>query len=93
MYVRGEGLESVTLSATSWMVWGIISLDGCTDLQVIDRGGLTAVGYREEVLQPVAKPFADSAGSDVILVQDNASAHTARVVLAYLDQEGINVMD
>ncbi len=34
------------------MVWGGISLDGRTDLQVIDRDALTTVRYRDEVFQP-----------------------------------------
>ena len=37
--------------------------------------------------------FRKCRGSDLILVQDNSRAHTARVVVAYLDQEGIDVMD
>lgn len=77
----------------SVMVWGGICLDGRTDLLVIDRGALTAVRYRDEVLHPVVRPFAGALGPDFVLMQDNARPHTARVVQAYLDQEGINTME
>ncbi len=75
------------------MVWGGISLDGCTELQVIDRGTLTTVRNRDEVLQQIVTSFAAAVGSDFILMQDNARSHTARVVIAYMDQEGIDVID
>ncbi len=34
------------------MVWDGISLDGSSDLQVIDRDALTVVRYRDEVPKP-----------------------------------------
>ncbi len=40
------------------MVWGGICLDGRTDLVVVDGGALTAVRYRDAVLEPVVRPFA-----------------------------------
>ncbi len=55
------------------MVWGGISLDGRPD--VIGRGALTAVRYRDEVLQPIVRPFA-GAGPDFILMQDNAHSQS-----------------
>ncbi len=39
------------------------------------------------------RPFADAVGPDFTLMQDNAQAHTARIVIMCLDQEGIDVMD
>ncbi len=74
------------------MVWGGICLDGRTDLVVIDGGALTVVRYRDEVLEPVVRPFAGALGQDFVLMHDNARPHTARVVQAYLEQEGIDVM-
>ena len=69
-------------------------LDGSwTDLQVIYRDALTAMRCRDDVLHQVVTPFAAAVGSDFILMQDNARTHTARVVIAYMDQEGIDVMD
>ncbi len=59
---------------------------------VIDGGALTAVRYRDEVLEPVVQPFAGALGQDFVLMHANARPHTARVVQAYLEQEGIDVM-
>ncbi len=53
------------------MVWGGISLDGRTDLQAIDRGALTTGRYRDEILQPIVRPFKGALGPDFILIQDN----------------------
>ncbi len=77
----------------SVMVWGGICLDGRTDLGVIDGGALTAVRYRDEVFEPVVWPFAGALGQDFVLMHDNARPHTARVVRAYIEQEGIDVME
>ena len=38
-------------------------------------------------------PFAGALGQDFVLMHDNARPHTARVVQAYLEQEGIDVME
>ncbi len=72
---------------------GGICLDGRTDLVVIDGGTLTAVRYRDEVVEPVVRPFAGALGQDFVLMHDNARPHTARVAQAYLEQEGIDVME
>ena len=40
----------------SVMVWAGISLDGRTDLYVFPRGGITAIRYRDEVLEPIVRP-------------------------------------
>ncbi len=68
-------------------------MDGRTDLVVIDGGALTAVRYRDEVLQPVVRPFAGALGQDFGLMHDNARPHTARVVQTYLEQEGMDIME
>ncbi len=39
------------------------------------------------------KTFAGALGQDFVLMHDNARPHTARVVQAYLEQEGIDVME
>ncbi len=44
-------------------------------------------------LQEIMRRFACVVGPDFILMQDIALAHTARVVIANLNQEGIDVMD
>ncbi|XP_072039555.1 uncharacterized protein [Amphiura filiformis] len=77
----------------SVMVWAGIFLNGRTDLIVIDRGSLTGVRYRDEVLRPVVGPIARAIGQNFILMQDNARPHIARVVMNFLDNEGIETLD
>ena len=77
----------------SVMVWGGICATGRTDLYVIARGTLTAARYRDDILDPIVRPFAGAVGSGFILVQDNARPHTARLSMQYLEDEGIEVMD
>lgn len=48
------------------MVWADISIDGRTDLYVIDRGSLTGVRYRDAI---------GAIGDDFILMDDNARPH------------------
>ena len=53
-------------------------------------GTLTAVRYRDEILDPTVRPFAGAIGNNFILMQDNPRPHTARLTMDY---EGIEVMD
>ncbi len=46
-----------------------------------------------DVLEPVVRPFAGALGQDFVLMHDNARPHTTRVVQAYLEQEGIDVIE
>ena len=75
------------------MVWAGISLDGRTDLYVFPRCGITAVRYRDEVLEPIVRPYAGAIGDTFILMQYNACARTARLSMTFLDDEGITVMN
>ena len=77
----------------SVMVWAGVSLDGRTDLYVFARGGITAARYRDEILEPIVRPYAGAIGEAFILMQDNARSHTARLCMAFLEDEGIAVMD
>ena len=76
----------------SVMVWGGISITGKTDLHVI-AGNLTGIQYRDEVLDPIVRPYAGAIGDDFILMDDNARPHRARVVTDYLETETIERMD
>ena len=75
------------------MVWAGISIGGRTDLYVIDRGTLTGVRYRDEILNPIVRPFVGAIGDDFILMDDNARPHRAMVVHQYLERETIVRMD
>lgn len=70
-----------------------ISCDGHTDLYPIRNGSLTGIRYRDEILDPIVRPYAGAHGPDFILMDDNARPHRARVVTRYLEQETIERMD
>ena len=62
-------------------------------MYVFPRGGITAVRYRNEVLDPIVKQYADAIGDAFILMLNNARAHTARVSMTFLGDKGITVMN
>ena len=63
-------------------------------LHVMAAGALTAVHYRDEILDPIVRPFAGAIGNKFILMQDNPCPHTAVLtVMEYIDHEGTEVMD
>ena len=53
------------------MVWGGISRNVRTDLQVI-RGTMTGLRYRDEIIDPFVRPYAGAVGERFILMDDNA---------------------
>ena len=59
---------------------------------MINEGSLTAIRYRDEILDPIVSPFAGAIGDNFMLMHDNARPHTARVVQDYMTREEIEVM-
>ena len=74
------------------MVWMEIPLDGRTDLYVFARGGITSERHRNDIREPLVRPYAGAIVDAFILMQDNACAHTARMYLTFHCDEGISVM-
>ena len=74
------------------MVWTEIPMDGRSDLYVFARGHMTAAIHRNDIREPLVRPYAGAIGDAFIVMQDNASAHTARMSLTFLYDEGISVM-
>ncbi|GFV08051.1 transposable element Tcb1 transposase [Trichonephila clavipes] len=60
----------------SIMVWAGISLGYRTDLHIFKRGSVTAVRYRDEVLEPIVRLYAASVGTTFVLMDDNARPHS-----------------
>ena len=73
----------------SVMMWAAISNDRKTDLVHVLRN-LTAVRYRDEILQPHLMHVIGRQRK--LFQQDNARPHTARVAMDYLEQNNINVL-
>ena len=77
----------------SVLVWAGISYDGRTELYVIRNGALTAVRYRDEIVQRFVRNYAGAVGENFVLMDDNARPHRGRVVTRYLEEEGIERME
>ena len=75
------------------MTLGEISLDGRVVLYVLVRGGITAAIHRSDILAPTVRPFAGVIRETFILIQDNARAQRVLVSMAFLDVEGISVLN
>ena len=71
----------------SVMVWGGISIDGCTAFVVI-HGNLTAEGYIEQILLH----HAYGVGPEFVLMHGNARAHVVRITRAIMREQDIQEM-
>ncbi|GBO36433.1 Transposable element Tcb1 transposase [Araneus ventricosus] len=65
-----------------------IATNGRNDLYV----SVTAVGYPDEILHPLVRPFFAAMDTDAIFMDDNARPHRARLVQSYLESESIPQM-
>ncbi|GBM32774.1 hypothetical protein AVEN_83740-1 [Araneus ventricosus] len=63
------------------MVWAGIMLDGRTHLHVFERGTVTGVRYRNEILEPYVRLFRGAVGPEFILMDDNARPHRALLLI------------
>ncbi|GBL80408.1 Transposable element Tcb2 transposase [Araneus ventricosus] len=77
----------------SIMVWAGISSGYRTDLHIYRLGSVTAVRYRDEVLDPIVKLYAAADGPSFVLMDDNARPHRAVIVDDFLECEGIERME
>ncbi|GFX62606.1 transposable element Tcb1 transposase [Trichonephila clavipes] len=71
------------------MVWAGISLGSRTDQPIFKRGSVTAVQYRDEVLEPIVRFYAAEVGPTFVLMDDNARPHRADIIDGYLESEEI----
>jgi transposase len=81
--------EVDSVGGGSVMMWAATSNDRKTDLVHVP-GNLTAVRYRDEILQPHLMHVIDRQRE--LFQKDNARPHTARVTIDYLEQNNINVL-
>ncbi|GFX48013.1 transposable element Tcb1 transposase [Trichonephila clavipes] len=56
-------------------VWAGISLGYRTDLHIFKRDSVTAVGYRNEILEPIVRLHAAAVGPTFVLMDDSARPH------------------
>ncbi|GBM74209.1 hypothetical protein AVEN_203409-1 [Araneus ventricosus] len=62
-------------------------------LHVFERGTVTGVRYRDEILEPYVRLFRGAVGPEFILMDDNARPHRALLVDEFLESEDIRRMD
>ncbi|GFX53307.1 transposable element Tcb1 transposase [Trichonephila clavipes] len=70
-------------------MWAGISLGYRTDLHIFKRSSVTAVRYRDKVLEPIVRLHAAAVGPTFVLIGNNARPHRADIVDDYLESEGI----
>jgi transposase len=73
----------------SVMIWALTSNDNKAELVHVP-GNLTAVRYRDEILQPYLMHVIDRQRE--LFQQDNARPHASRLTMDYLEQNNINVL-
>lgn len=73
----------------SVMVWAAISHTGRSTLVLIN-GSLTALRYRDEILQEHVLPIMQN--NDLIFQHDNARPHTARLTISFLRDNNVSVL-
>ncbi|GFW24037.1 transposable element Tcb2 transposase [Trichonephila clavipes] len=81
--------ESVRFGGGGVLVFGGISIEGCTNLYIIRDRPLTARRYRDEILIHIVVPYSAAIGDDFILMDDNCRPHRANLVEDFLFEEGI----
>ena len=64
-----------------------------TEVVRVNRQGLTAARYRDEILLPHVRLFRGAVGPDFLLMDDNARPHRAEVINVFLETEDIARMD
>ena len=70
-------------------VWGAISNTGRSQLVPV-QGNLTAAQYIQDILQPHVLPLMGTLGA--VFQQDNARPHTARITVAYFNNQNIRTL-
>lgn len=75
------------------MVWGGISIEGCTDLYRLDNGTQDAIRYLDEILGPIVRPHTGAVGPGFLLAHDNARPHVARLCRQFLEDGGIDTIE
>ncbi|GFV99397.1 transposable element Tc3 transposase [Trichonephila clavipes] len=88
-YHQSNTVERHSYRGGGILVWAGISLGGHTDLHVFHGGTVTGLRYRDEILDSYVRPYAAAIGNDLILMDDNARPHRARIVEEYLEDHGL----
>ena len=75
------------------MLWIDISMQGKTDMYIVQNGTLTAARYVNEILDVYVRQYAVAIGSDFILMDDNARLHKVWVTNEHMQTTTIVRID
>lgn len=67
-YPAGNIVQLDRFGGGSVMVWGVISLEGRTDLYWLENISLTFIWYWDEILEPKVRPYASVDAQHIVLV-------------------------
>lgn len=76
----------------SVMFWAGIMNGHRTPLVAV-QGAMTALQYRDTILEPIVEPLHQNVGDGFVLQDDNARPHRARLVNEYLQEAGIERLE
>ena len=96
---RGQRYSESVMSPTtlfgggSVCVWGGICYNGRTDLVVLINETMTAIRYRDRIIEPIIVPFFGAIGEQFVFIDDNARPHRAGIVNDRIEYHGITRME
>ena len=80
-------------SGGSVIVWGGITLEGSTDLHVLNPSNLIGARYKDEILRPIVRPYSGAVAPGFLLLHDNSQPHVARVCQRFLEDKDMDTID
>lgn len=80
------------------MIWGCINAEGINELVIFDKGSIDGDIYRTAVVPEIQKVAIRQQATSIfqqqaIIMQDNASIHTAKATLSLLHNKNLILMD
>ncbi|GFY11267.1 transposable element Tcb1 transposase [Trichonephila clavipes] len=79
-----EPLLTLVSGKTSQWKFFLKNIRKCTDLHIFKRGSVTAIRYRDEVLESIVRLCAAAVGPTFVLMDNNARPHRAVILDDYL---------
>ncbi|GFV60777.1 uncharacterized protein TNCV_1780811 [Trichonephila clavipes] len=92
-YLHSNIHETDNYGGGGLMVRAGIMLDDRTSLYIFERGSVTGVRYKDEVLEPYVHLIRGACATEFILLDNNARPHTAVLVDEFLESEDMRRMD
>jgi len=91
-YVNKNSKTKTPYGSGSIMCWAAIGYNYRSPLVLLPPPGVTALRYKNEILQPYVVPLANRYRPNFCFQHDNARPHTARLCTDYLQQNDVLIM-